>query len=91
MAVCGPVQEAFGDELMHAGLVTSDGSCGENKSDEGDFLSRLYLVDALPNKIHRPVGHKICTKQTKIEKSVQKYFCKLINYEESVDKLLQGA
>ena len=48
MAVCSTVQEAFGDELMHAGLVTSDGSCGENKSDEGDFLSRLYLVDALP-------------------------------------------
>ncbi len=44
-AADGPVQEAFGDELMHAGLVTSDGSCGENFTGEGDFVSRLYLIE----------------------------------------------
>ena len=42
----GKVREIFGDELMYAGLVTSDGSCGENFTDEGDFISRLYLIQA---------------------------------------------
>lgn len=37
----------YGDELMQAGLVTSDGSCGENPTGEGDFLARLYRLEAV--------------------------------------------
>ena len=43
----GRAEEVYGDELMQAGLVTSDGSCGENFTGEGDFISRLYLVEAV--------------------------------------------
>ncbi|MEY8544156.1 GH36 C-terminal domain-containing protein [Dubosiella newyorkensis] len=36
----------YGDELMYAGLVNTDASCGEQnlKAQEGDFLSRLYIL-----------------------------------------------
>lgn len=37
----------YGDELMQAGLVTSDASCGENTTGEGDFIARLYRVEAV--------------------------------------------
>ena len=40
----------YGDELMNAGLITSDGSCGENKAPydgtNGDYQSRIYLLKA---------------------------------------------
>lgn len=35
----------YGDELMQAGLVTSDASCGENNTGEGDFIARLYRLE----------------------------------------------
>ena len=38
--------DCYGDELMNAGLITSDSSCGENKDGDGDYLSRLYLLKA---------------------------------------------
>lgn len=37
----------YGDELMQAGLVTSDGSCGESPTGEEDFLARLYRLEAV--------------------------------------------
>ncbi len=36
--------EYYGDELMHAGLVITDDSCGENNGQQGDYYSRLYLL-----------------------------------------------
>lgn len=38
----------YGDELMNAGLITTDASAGEDnkKFKEGDYLSRLYILDA---------------------------------------------
>ena len=39
----------YGDELMNAGLVTSDGGTGKfgwNKSSDGDFCSHIYLLKA---------------------------------------------
>ncbi len=36
----------YGDELMNAGLVLSDSSSGEEKSSDGDYVSRLYLIRA---------------------------------------------
>ena len=40
----------YGDELMNVGLITSDGSCGENKAPydgtNGDYQSRIYLLKA---------------------------------------------
>lgn len=36
----------YGDELMNVGLITSDGSCGENKEQIGDYLSKLYILKA---------------------------------------------
>lgn len=38
--------DCYGDELMNVGLITSDSSCGENKDGEGDYLSRLYILQA---------------------------------------------
>ena len=35
-----------GDELMNAGLVLSDSCSGEEKSPDGDYVSRLYLIRA---------------------------------------------
>jgi len=37
-------RKIYGDELMHVGLITSDGSCGGNTVEEGDYLSRLYIL-----------------------------------------------
>lgn len=37
--------QVYGDELMHLGLITSDGSSTENNT-EGDYISRLYLLEA---------------------------------------------
>lgn len=43
-------QDVFGDELMHAGMVISDASSGENEEAytgrNGDFQSRLYVLEA---------------------------------------------
>ena len=39
----------YGDELMQAGLVTSDASCGENRTGEGDFSGWLYQLEAEQN------------------------------------------
>ena len=40
----------YGDELMNVGLITSDGSCGENKNPydgtNGDYQSRIYVLTA---------------------------------------------
>lgn len=38
--------DAYGDELMYAGLITTDASAGEHnlKAGEGDYLSRLYIL-----------------------------------------------
>ena len=40
----------YGDELMNVGLITSDGSCGENKNPydgtNGDYQSRIYVLKA---------------------------------------------
>lgn len=36
--------ECYGDELMNIGLITSDASCGENNIQEGDYVSRLYII-----------------------------------------------
>lgn len=42
--------EVYGDELMHAGLITSDASSGENhekyNGSNGDYQSRLYILTA---------------------------------------------
>jgi alpha-galactosidase len=38
--------DVYGDELMHAGLVISDQSAASNRDGHGDFVSRLYLIDA---------------------------------------------
>ena len=38
--------DAYGDELMNAGLILSDGSSGE-RVEEGDFISRLYMISAI--------------------------------------------
>ena len=38
--------DVYGDELMHAGLVISDQSAASNRDGQGDFVSRLYLIDA---------------------------------------------
>lgn len=42
--------KVYGDELMHAGLITSDASCGENhekyNGSNGDYQSRLYILIA---------------------------------------------
>ena len=40
--------DAYGDELMYAGLITTDASAGEHnlKAGEGDYLSRLYILRA---------------------------------------------
>ncbi|MCR4951970.1 MAG: alpha-galactosidase, partial [Solobacterium sp.] len=45
--VSGLEIDAYGDELMHAGLVISDASSGENRTPEGDFLSRIYVIEAV--------------------------------------------
>ncbi len=45
---CGD-QVFYGDELMHLGLITSDGTAGElegGKEPLGDFQSRIYLLKA---------------------------------------------
>lgn len=43
-------EQHYGDELMYAGLQTSDASSGENKEkyngENGDFQSRLYILKA---------------------------------------------
>lgn len=41
-------QTFYGDELMHAGLITSDSMCGEHtgKRPSCDFDSRLYILNA---------------------------------------------
>ena len=39
--------DVYGDELMNAGLILSDGSSGENRDHEGDFVSRLYMIEAV--------------------------------------------
>ena len=46
----GAVTRHYGDELMQVGLVTSDGSCGENKTGEGDFTAWLYQLEAETDK-----------------------------------------
>ncbi len=42
---------AYGDELMYAGLITSDAASGENQEgyqgDNGDFQSRIYILEAM--------------------------------------------
>lgn len=42
--------DIYGDELMEAGLLTSDASSGENKEkfngDNGDYQSRIYILKA---------------------------------------------
>ena len=42
---------ACGDELMYAGLITSDAASGENQEgyqgDNGDFQSRIYVIEAM--------------------------------------------
>lgn len=43
-------REHYGDELMNVGLLTSDASSGQNNEkyngDNGDFLSRMYILEA---------------------------------------------
>lgn len=46
----GAVTRHYGNELMQVGLVTSDGSCGENKTGEGDFTAWLYQLEAETDK-----------------------------------------
>lgn len=41
----GRSYEAYGDELMHAGLITTDLSCQE-QTDEGDYVSKLFILHA---------------------------------------------
>jgi len=36
-------EECYGDELMNIGIVTSDGSSGENNC-EGDYISKIYVL-----------------------------------------------
>lgn len=36
--------DCYGDELMNVGLLTSDSSCGGHSTDEGDYISRLYVL-----------------------------------------------
>ncbi len=43
-AIEGQTETYYGDALMHAGLLLSDASCGEEKSEEGDYISRLYVL-----------------------------------------------
>ena len=40
----------YGDELMSTGLILSDGASGVRTSPvpQGDYLSRLFLVEAQP-------------------------------------------
>lgn len=45
--VSGLEIDVYGDALMHAGLVLSDGSSGENRDPDGDFVSRLYRIEAV--------------------------------------------
>ena len=44
-------RDIYGDELMKAGLFTSDASSGENKEkyngDNGDYQSRIYILEAV--------------------------------------------
>lgn len=37
-------REYYGDELMNAGLLLSDSSSGEMQSEDGDYVSRLYIL-----------------------------------------------
>ncbi|BFL14666.1 alpha-galactosidase [Enterocloster clostridioformis] len=48
--VSGVDYTAYGDELMSAGLILSDGASGVRTSPvpQGDYLSRLFLVEAQP-------------------------------------------
>lgn len=41
----GRSYEAYGDELMYAGLITTDLSCQE-QTDEGDYVSKLFILHA---------------------------------------------
>lgn len=41
----GRSYEAYGDELMHVGLITTDLSCQE-QTDEGDYVSKLFILHA---------------------------------------------
>lgn len=41
----GRSYEAYGDELMHAGLITTDLSCQE-QTDEGDYVSKSFILHA---------------------------------------------
>ena len=48
-AVSGSVKSCYGDELMYAGLITTDISSGQAQGDEKmsrDFESRLYILKA---------------------------------------------
>ena len=48
--VSGMDYTSYGDELMSAGLILSDGASGVRTSPvpQGDYLSRLFLVEAQP-------------------------------------------
>ena len=48
--VSGLGYTCYGDELMSAGLILSDGASGVRTSPvpQGDYLSRLFLVEAQP-------------------------------------------
>lgn len=41
----GKSYKAYGDELMHVGLITTDLSCQE-QTDEGDYISKLFILHA---------------------------------------------
>lgn len=36
-------EDCYGDELMNIGLLTTDGSSGENNT-EGDYISKIYII-----------------------------------------------
>jgi alpha-galactosidase len=39
-------EDCYGDELMNIGLLTTDASSGENRTGEGDYVSRIYILNA---------------------------------------------
>ena len=45
--VSGLEIDCYGDELMNAGLIVSDSSCGEVRDGDGDFVSRIYILEAV--------------------------------------------
>lgn len=45
--IAGKEEQIFGDELMGVGLITSDESSSGSCQGEGDFASRIYVLDAV--------------------------------------------